>query len=343
MTSTPERKESTGSSSPQSVRNLVFGSTRRYSRAYDKPIVDSTPKGPQVRVEMEDGTSINPLKSTSLLAEGQGAGKVLNPEAALFRSFLAKLSISILLVFAMIISLVSRSTLLAFSQLLGFMLLFGGVFSIGVLLYFWWSTSNRDTVPMTIRTILYVYVCSALSSFFSQTLSSYTSIPIANSLPQEVSYYIYLATMLFIVFSLLAHRDTLNGMFSQETCLFVSLILALNFISMCLFSDLLPPVVYCQLPVCCMLMGTSLSLAGTFFSHLTPSAIFKVMKQSQVSHHRPASGVGLQVAPARPNRVSEMSVESGRSSVFPRTSVSSFSSQRYSSQVHYWCVCECRV
>lgn len=335
MSVTPERKDSSSSvASLHSVKNLVFGSTRRYSRAYDKPILQSTPKGPKVRVEMEDGTSIDPLKSNSLSADA-GAGKVLNPEAAVFQSFVIKVSIGVLSIFTTIIGLVSKSTLLALSHLLGFMLMFSGAFIVGVSLFFWWSVSNRETVPVTVKSVLYVYVCCTVSSLLSVTLSSsYTSIPIANSLPQEASYYIYLATMLFVIVSLLAHRDTLNGMLSQETCLFVGLTLVLDFLSMSLFGDFLPALLYTQLPMCCMLIGLSLSLAGTLFPNITLSAVYKVLKQSQVSqHHRPSSAVGLQANSNRPNRVSEMSGESGRSSLFPRTSLSSFTSHPYSSQV----------
>ncbi len=325
MSSTPERRDSSGSvSSLHSVKNLVFGSSRRYSRAYDQPIVQNTLRGPKVRVEMEDGTTIDPLANSR-------SGMVLNPEAAAFGSLIAKVCIGVLSTFALIVSLVNKTTLMAASQLFGFMFMFVVAFAVSVGLYLWWSMSNRETVPLTTKTLSYLYTSSILSSLVSQGLSSYAAIPIASSLPQEASYFIFLSTMLFISVSLLVHRDSLNGMFSQETCIFVGLSIVLDFIAMCLFGDILPAVIYTKLAPCSMLMGTSLSLARDIFPNLSPSAMYRILRQSQVAQqHRPASSVGYLGKPKESKRTSEMSMES---SLFPRTSVSSNSSYPFSNQV----------
>ncbi len=323
MSSTPERRDSSSSvASLQSVKNLVFGSSRRYSRAYDQPIVQSTLKGPKVRVEMEDGTTIDPLANSR-------SGMVLNPEAAAFGSLVAKVCVGVLSAFALGVSLVNKTTLMAASQLFGFMFMFVVIFAVSVGLYLWWSTSNRETVPLTIKSLSYLYMSSILSSLVSQVLSSYAAIPIASSLPQEASYFVFLSTMLFISVSLLVHRDSLNGMFSQEACIFVGLSLVLDFIAMCLFGDILPALIYTKLAPCSMLMGASLSLAGNIFPNLSPSAMYRVLRQSQVQQQqRPASSVGYL---GRPKRASEMSMDS---SLFPRTSVSSASSYPFSNQVY---------
>ena len=303
----------------------MFGNNRRYSRAYDQPVVQNTQKGPKVRVEMEDGTSIDASRPGSRATETFGV--VLNPETAILGSLFAKISIGSLSLLAIIISVIGKTTLLATSQLFGFMFMFAASFAVSSGLYLWWSSSNKETVPLANRSVLYLYLSSVLSSLLSQAMVSFTALPIASSLPQEASYYVFYMTMLFILFSLVVHRDSLNGMFSQETCLFVGLTVVLDFIAMCLFGDILSTLIYTQLPLSSMLMGTSLSLAGKAFPQLSPGAIYRAFKHG--AHRGGGTNSHLSVS-GRSKKVSDISLES---SLYPRNSVSSYSSFSYANQV----------
>ena len=331
---TPERRISGGSvasvASTSSPSNLMFGSQRRYSRAYDQPIVSTTSKGPVVRVENETVNNKRRESSGSL----DSHGKVLNPNASVLGNLVAKISIGILVLLAAVISLVGRTTLMATSQLFGFMFMFFSMFVLSSGLYLWWGVSHPDTIPLSVTKVLYVSGSSSLSGILSHMLASYAAIPVASSLPTGASYYIFLVTLLFTLFSLLAHRDNFNGMFSQETCMFVGLTVVLDFTSMCLFGDIIPSLLCHQFIFSIMLMGMTLSLLSCKFPALSPSSVYWALNQG--IQHKPTRLATPQGGSLR--RMSKVSIESGISSVKTRTSLSSLNS---SMNPAVSCVCVC--
>lgn len=309
----PEGRDSSNSST-SSPSPLMFGSQRRYSRAYDQPIVLSTSNGPIVHTE--DENHLNKSRRSSISLDGHG--KVLDPQAFMLTNVVAKICFGVLVGGAILISLIGRTTVVATSQLFGFIFMFFATFLVSSGLYFWWGVSNGVTVPLSVATVLYLAVSSSLSGVLSHILASFTVLPIANKLPMEATYFIYLAPLLFILFSLLAHRDSFNGMFSEETCMFVGLTLSLDLTSACLFGDILPSLLCGQLVFSSMLMGTTLSLISCKVPGLSLSSLYWAL--SQVFQHRPTL-LALHQPSDSPG--SKLSLASAVSSANQRGSVSS--------------------
>lgn len=281
MTTTPERRNSTGNGG-----GLVFGSQRRYSRAYDQPIVQQTSKGPIVRVESED------TQSEASAMTGTSDGQVLNPEASSFSTYLAQVCLAVFVVVGALAGLGGRELLVGASQLFGFMFLFLCSFVVCSGLFMWWGVWNKNTINLNVKKVIIVYSICTTSDLIGRLVTTYASIPAADSLPFNTSYYVFLATLLFATFALFAHRDGLNGMFSQEVCLFVGLSCTLNFTSWCLFGDIVPGVLLPQLVYMSIMMGLTLSLVGYRFPHISLSAIYWALTNPsalQRSHRRVSS------------------------------------------------------
>lgn len=264
--STPERRNSAGNN----IMGLVFGSQRRYSRAYDQPIVQQTSKGPIVRVESEDNQS----EASSGMISGHGDGQVLNPEATNLGNYLAQACLFVFIVVGALVGVGGRELLVGASQVFGFMFLFLCSFVVCSGLFLWWGTWNKDAINLNVKKVMVVYTICTTSDLLGRLITMYAAIPAADSLPFNTSYYIFLATLLFANFALFAHRDGLNGMFSTEACLFVALSCILNFTSWCLFGDIVPTLLLPQLVYTSLLMGLTLSLVGDRFPHVSLSAVY---------------------------------------------------------------------
>ena len=256
MSTTPERRNSAGSIGGT---NLVFGSQRRYSRAYDQPIVQQTTKGPIVRVESED------THSEASAMTSASDGQILNPEASKFGNYLAQGCLGLFVLVGVLVGVGGRNFLVGASQLFGFVFLFLCAFVVCSGLYLWWGAWNKDSINLSVKKVIVIYSICTTSDLIGRLITMYAAIPAADSLPFNTSYYIFLATLLFTTFALFAHRDGLNGMFSQEACLFVGLACVLNFTSWCLFGDVVPGLVLPQLVYTSILMGLTLSLVGCRF------------------------------------------------------------------------------
>lgn len=308
MTSTPERRNSVGNA------GLVFGSQRRYSRVYDQPIVQHTSKGPVVRVESEDN------QSEASAATNTSDGQILNPEASKFSNYVAEGGLGLFILVGLLVGLGGRDFLVGASQLFGFMFLFLLAFVVCSGLYLWWGAWNKDSINLNVKKVLVIYSICTFSDLVGRLITTYAAIPAADSLPFNTSYYIFLATLLFANFALFAHRDGLNGMFSQEAVLFVALSCVLNFTSWCLFGDVVPGVVLPQLVYTGVLMGLTLSLVGYRFPHLSLSAIYWALSNPS-AHSR-----SHRVSSLRPSTRKASAISDASSNMRQKTSHSSVSS-----------------
>ena len=313
MTSTPERRNSAGN-----IGGLLFGTQRRYSRAYDQPIVQQTSKGPIVRVESEDNQSeASAMTSTS-------DGQILNPEATNLSNYLAQACLCLFIVVGALVGVGGRELLVGASQVFGFMFLFLCSFVVCSGLYLWWGAWNKDTINLNVKKVLVVYTICTTSDLLSRLVTTYAAIPAADSLPFNTSYYIFLATLLFANFALFAHRDGLNGMFSQEACLFVALSCILNFTSWCLFGDIVPTFLLPQLVYVSVMMGLTLSLVGHRFPHLSLSAVYWALSNPSAHQRSQRRMSGLRPSSHSTRKTSAISDVS--SSIRQKTSHSSLSS-----------------
>ena len=316
--STPERRNSTGNN----IIGLVFGSQRRYSRAYDQPVVQQTSKGPIVRVESEDNQSEASGFTTSTTLGGDG--QVLNPEATNLSNYVAQACLCLFIVVGALVGVGGRELLVGASQIFGFMFLFLCSFVICSGLFLWWGTWNKDTINLNVRKVMVVYTICTTSDLLGRLITMYAAIPAADSLPFNTSYYIFLATLLFANFALFAHRDGLNGMFSTEACLFVALSCILNFTSWCLFGDIVPTLLLPQLVYISLLMGLTLSLVGDRFPHVSLSAVYWALSNPSAHLRGHRRGSGLRASTHSVRKTSTISDVS--SSMRQKTSHSSLSS-----------------
>lgn len=314
MASTPERRNSAGN-----IVGLVFGSQRRYSRAYDQPIVQQTSKGPIVRVESEDNQSeVSGMTSTTI------DGQVLNPEATNIGHYLAQACLCLFIVVGVLVGVGGRELLVGASQVFGFMFLFLCSFIVCSGLFLWWGAWNKNSIDLNVKKIMVVYTICTTSDLLGRLITMYAAIPAADSLPFNTSYYIFLATLLFANFALFAHRDGLNGMFSQEACLFVALSCILNFTSWCLFGDVVPTLLLPQLVYISILMGLTLSLVGDRFPHVSLSAVYWALSNPSANLRGQRRGSGLRPSTHSTRKTSTISDVS--SSIRQKTSHSSLSS-----------------
>ena len=205
---------------------------------------------------------------------GTSDGQVLNPEASNFGNYLAQVCLALFVVIGALAGLGGREILVEASQLFGFMFLFFSSFVVCSGLFLWWGAWNKESINLNVKKVIIVYSICTTSDLIGRLVTTYAAIPAADSLPFNTSYYIFLATLLFATFALFAHRDGLNGMFSQEVCLFVALSCTLNFTSWCLFGDIVPGLLLPQLVYTSVMMGLTLSLVGYRFPHVSLSVVY---------------------------------------------------------------------
>lgn len=300
-TLTPERRPSTGSVTFQ----------RRYSRAYEQPIVHHTSKGPTVRVD-ED------THSESSLSASDSTGKVLNPEGRRLESLLAKCGVGGLTLLGVIASLFGQAPLLALSQIFGFVLVLLATFFACCGLYLWWGVRHHEHVQLDVKKVLILYGICTSSDILAQLLTTITQLPIPESVPLDVGCFIFFGTLLLIQFAVLAHRNGLNGMFSHEANVFVGMTLLLNFSAKCTFGQILPALVLPQLVFMSALMGLTLTLLRDKLPRPSLSVLLWALTK-----HEPVPHGSL-----RPKRLSgrKMSSSSIGSLVSSRPTRNSFSS-----------------
>lgn len=267
---------------PTTERNGLI-SQRRLSRAYDQPIVQHTSKGTVVHTDFDMSTSdSSPAATDGLGSRFEAVGGIV-----------AKATLVSLAVMGALVSIVGKASLEVASQLFGFMLMLSATFVGCAGSFYWWGTSSRGKVSLSVRKVIFAYLLCVSSDMLARFIDYFTAIPSTSSVPAGVTYFVSLGTILLFVFSLFVHDEGLNAMFSQESVFFVTCTLMLNFSSICLFGKILPHFLLSQMVYVGLLLGLALSLAGYRFPKVSPSGIYWMMSQTAPSrpivHVKPSS------------------------------------------------------
>lgn len=275
---TPDRRPSTGSSTDVSATPPPpnFNQTRRFSRAYDQPVLHKTQKGIMVSVQEEPYDEIP--------KEAAGMGEVLDPAASKFGNFMVKFCLFALILLGVTASVLGRAPLAAITQLLGFFVVFTAIFALCVGMFLWWGSWSHDSIQLSVKKVLVLYGISSFCDILVRAVMVYMAVP---DLPFEASYYVLLGTLLFFHVSLFAHKDGLNSMFSHETSTCVGLTLLLDCSLVCLFGHILPSFVLTQMVCASSFLGLTLSLLGHRFPLLSLSEVYRSL--SKRKFHRQSS------------------------------------------------------
>lgn len=226
--------------------------SRRNSKVYDQPIVDAIgPDGiPSVRV---DDSSESDRHSSR-------AGILLGASSSPLGAALAKSGIAILVLVATVSRLLGGSYLTVASQLFGFTLIFVLAFFLCCGLFVWWGVWGRERVGLTLKKVLIVYgICSA-SDLISLLLDQYIDLGPLDQLPVNMSLYAIMGISLLSLFSICVHDNGVAAIFSNESSLFVGLVLLLHFCMASLFHYTLPPLIHGQLVHTSCFLGLGLAL-----------------------------------------------------------------------------------
>ncbi len=294
---------------PTDQNGIVF--QRRYSRAYDKPVVQNTSKGLVVR-EAEENSS---HKSPSAIMDT--TGRSMNA----LGGYVAKVTLGGLTLAGVLASLCGKASLEALSQLFGFLVMFLGIFIACVGCFYWWGTTNKLNIHLSVRKVVSIYCLGICGDTVSRLISIFTAVPPTSPIPADASYFISLATILLFGFSLLVHRDGLNAMFSQESVLFVACTMALNFSATCLFRNLLPLFLIPHVVYVGLMLGMSFSLVNYRFPSLSLSRIYRILNQTGQARE---AVDGLNVEPVLPR----ISIDNSQSQSRKVSSSSTMSSMR---------------
>ena len=243
---------------------------RRFSRAYEQPIVQSTSKGIVVRPSSQDGRDSS-LSHTS---------SVENPKMEALGSMVAKGTLGLIAAVGILAGILDKASLQVISQLFGFMLMYVATFMACTGSFYWWGGISMNKVKLTIKKIIIIYFICVSSDVVARMISAFTDIPPTSPVPADTSYFISFATLLLFIFSLLVHSEGVNAMFSQESVIFVTCTVVLNFTSICLFREVLPHLLLPQMVYVGVLLGLSLSLAGYTFPSMSLSGIYWMFHQS---------------------------------------------------------------
>ena len=203
--------------------------------------------------------------------ESAGTGKVLDPTASKFGNLMAKFGLFVVTLLGVIASVVGRAPLAAIAQLLGFLVVFTAIFALCVGLFLWWGSWSHDSVQLSVKKVMILYGIFSFCDVLARAVMMYVAVP---DLPFEATYYVLLGTLLFFLVSLLAHKDGLNSMFSQETSVCVGLTLLLDFSLVCMFGHLLPSLVLTQMVCASSFLGLTLSLLGQRFPLFSLSEMY---------------------------------------------------------------------
>ena len=297
---------------------------RRFSRAYDQPIVHNSGKGTVV-----------------IRADGEGSGIATSYEAGQHEmglealgSLLAKATLCLLTLVGLSVGILGRASLEVASQFIGFMLLFVVIFFACSGTFYWWGTTSKSHVKLTITRILSVYGVCIASDVVARLVNAFSRVPPSSSIPIDISYFVSLATVLLFSFTLLFHDSGLNAMFSRESVLFVVCSLVFNYSSSRLFSEFMPMIILPQMVHAGTLLGLSLSLAGYKFPQISPSGLYWMLNQ------KAGSKAQQQVEPSLPEisvdhspQVTNRKISSSSTQSKARVSISSLSSMTSFPQV----------
>ena len=244
---------------------IVF--QRRYSRAYDQPIVYNNNKGNLViRADLEGSNS-----SVTSYDAGKGLEAV--------GTFMAKATLCVLTLVGLSVGVLGRASLEVASQFIGFMILFVFIFLACSGTFYWWGVTCRTKIKFSVKSIVSVYGVCVASDMLAYTVYLFSRMPPSNTIPVDISYFVCFATVLLFSFTLLFHNNGLNAMFSRESVLFILCSVVFNYSSSRLFSEILPRVILPQMVHAGMLLGLSLALAGYRFPQISPSGLYWMFNQ----------------------------------------------------------------
>lgn len=316
---------------------LVF-QQRRFSRAYDQPIVQNTSKGMVVRPDAQNTMHSSQFTGATATDPWRSGMEALG-------GLTAKMTLGSLALAGALVTVCGKDSLQFVSQLFGFMLMLVVAFLACVGCFYWWSGCCRKNIVLSVKKVAVIYLLCIISDALARLISVFTAVPPSSSIPTDASYFISLATILLFVFSLLVHREGLKAMFSRESVLFVVCMLVLNFSIARLFEDFLPHFLLPQVIHVGLLLGLSLSLAGYKFPNISPSGIYWMLNQSgpmrpivtapATDSTQPQVRLSVDTV-SQTRRVSNSST----SSMKHRASVSSLSS--FTSTVPQVCMCNYR-
>ena len=309
---------------------------RRFSRAYDQPTIQNTTKGSVVvRADLMNSNTV-----------ASDPSNMLNPTMDAVGGVLARVTLTVLTLVGALVGLFGKASLDAISQFVGFMLMFLFIFMACTGTFYWWANSCKDSVKLTLRKVLHIYGVCALSDILARSINMFSRMPESSLVPEDISYFFSLTTLLMLTFAMLFHKNGLNAMFSKETVLFVVISVALNYSTSRLFLDILPKIFLPQMIHSAALLGLSMSFAGYSVPRISPSGLYWMLqgRKASLPTSYPLPNESLDHTP--PQSSGKISSASGKTSVasekmsiasVARASVSSSSSMNSS----YPQVCPC--
>lgn len=229
--------------------------SRRNSKVYDQPIVDSIgPDGiPSVRVEDISHS------------DGVGAGKPLGGNTSSWEIVvgLGKCGVGLLVTIAAVSYVLGGRCLSGLSQLVGLMFIFSLVFCLCCGLFVWWGLWGREKVGLTRNKVLIVYGICTASQLISLVLDQIIDLGPLEFLPMNLSFYAIFGLSLLSLFSVCIHDKGVAAMFSNESSMFTGLVVLLNICTAALFDHTLYQLIYGQLVHMSCFLGLGLSLTST--------------------------------------------------------------------------------
>ncbi len=298
---------------------------RRYSRAYDQPIVHNTNKG--TVVVKPDGENSNNMATYD-------HGKLdFGLEAV--GAMVAKATLCLVTLVGVSVGLLGSSSLEVASQFIGFMILLVLVFLACSATFYWWGSTSKSNIKFNIHSILSVYGVCVASDILARIINLFSRVPPSNNIPVDISYFISFATILLFAFTLLFHNNGLNAMFSRESVLFVLCSVVFNFSTSRLFSEFLPRFILPQMVHAGMFLGLSLSLAGYRFPHISPSGLYWMINQRGEAKMQPARPSIPEISVDHSPQGSTRKISNSSTQSKPRVSLSSLSSMTSYAQVKW--------
>ena len=291
-------------------QNGVAQNSRRVSRAYEPPVIS---RGMVIRQDSDRNSpdhALSPAESVGRRFDAVGG-------------VLAKGALGSLTLAGALVSIVGKASLEAASQLFGFMLLMVLTFIVSTGSFYWWGGNSKNKVSFSVRKVTSIYLLCVSSEIVARIIAVFTSVPATSGILGDAGYFISLAVILLVVFSLFVHKEGLNAMFSWETVSFVLSTVFLNFSASCLFQTVLPAFVVPHMIYAAALLGLSIYLAGYRFPKISPSRLYWMLSDNRPA--RPVVHVQSTIPSSRdesmPSRKDSLS-----STVSKRVSMSSVSS-----------------
>ena len=305
MSLTPERRITPPGTHGLSVHSLVNagGTQERLTEI------------PSLRVEAAErsASSLSTLSRTS--SRGNTLDNVYSPIATL----LVKVGVGSMVSLSLFVLMLGDGAIAAFSQLIGFVMIFLAIFAVSCGGYLWWMSWVHDAVKLNIHSSMMLFLACVCSEVISSVANH--MIDMGNSLPGDLSFYTIHTLTLFCLFAGLVHQKGTSAMFSHESCIFVCLTVVMHYTSALIFSRILPSFLYCLIVYGSCFLAMCISLI--FLKHQPGISLVGLRRMIRTSIHSkkdilPPSYAG--------RRFSNVSLMSNISSIRPKNSVTDQSS-----------------